>query len=67
MTQKLTMNKAKLDRLRDQPDPRQKAPELQKRIQNGTRDILKHVRMLSLYPGTASVILLYLYTCFCPV
>lgn len=41
---KLTYKQGVLDKARKQPDPRQKAPELQKAIQNCSWDILKMVR-----------------------
>ena len=44
-TQKLSVKRSQLDRMRKQPDPRQKAPELQEVIQGCSRDMLKLVRM----------------------
>ena len=45
---KVTFKQGQLDKARKQPDPRQKAPELQKAIQSCSRDILKMVRFPAL-------------------
>ena len=47
---KVTFKQGQLDKARKQPDPRQKAPELQKAIQSCSRDILKMVRFPA-FPG----------------